>query len=281
MRGQYYAWRYALSSYFALQSKNIDTLVSRTIIRAMKHGFKHYPEQFYLGICHRGLHDDTRSENGMKAFENAIENNMAFEFDIHLSKDGILFVSHDSDLKRMTGKDGIIEELTSSEIKANYRLPDGGEIPTLEEVLNLNNEKVLTVIELKVYNDNYKELAKKTKEALKGIKDKSKVAIISFDPRALFHMGHRFERQLLLFRGKEWVKRFRFMFESIDIEMDMAKDDWVKSYRKHGGIVNCWTIETKEQVEELSPYVDAMTFQYVDKDVVIKDRKNYLKNRKR
>ncbi len=278
MRGQYYAWRYALSSYFALQSKNIDTLVSRTIIRAMKHGFKHYPEQFYLGICHRGLHDDTRSENGMKAFENAIVNNMAFEFDIHLTKDGELFVCHDSDLERVTGKKGIIEELDSATIKSEYKLHDGGEIPTLQEVLDLNGERVLMVIEIKVFNDNYKAIAKATKKVLRQIKDKHKVVIISFDPRALFYMGHRFERQLLLFRGKEWVKRFRFMFESIDIEMDMAKDDWVKSYRKHGGIVNCWTVETKEQVEELSPYVDTMTFQYVDKDVVIKDRENYLKN---
>ncbi len=244
----------------------------------MKHRFKAYPKQFYLGICHRGLHDQTRSENGMKAFENAIENNMAFECDIHLAKDGELFVCHDSDLERMTGKKGIIEELDSKTIKTEYRLPDGGDILTLQEVLDLNKEKVLMVIEIKVFNDNYKAVAKATKKILRQIKDKKKVAIISFDPRALFYVGHRFERQLLLFRGKEWVKKFRFFFESIDIEMDMAKDDWVKKYRKHGGIVNCWTVETKEQVEDLSPYVDTMTFQYVDKDIVIADRENYLKN---
>ncbi len=245
----------------------------------MKHTFKHYPKQFYLGICHRGLHDETCSENGMKAFENAINNNMAFELDIHLSKDGVLFVSHDAELERMTGKKGIIEELDSKTIKSEYRLHDGGEIPTLQEVLDLNKEKVLIVVEVKVYNDNYKAVAKATKEILKQIKDKSKIAIISFDPRALIRVGSRFERQLLLLKEKEWVRHFMPFFESIDIEYTMAKEDWVKRYRKHGGIVNCWTIETKEQVEEYSQYVDAMTFQHVDKDIVIKDRESYLKKR--
>ena len=245
----------------------------------MKHSFKHYPKQFYLGICHRGLHDETRSENGMKAFENAINNNMAFELDVHLSKDGILFVSHDADLERMTGKKGIIEELDSKTINSEYRLHDGGEVPTLQEVLDLNQERVLIVVEVKVYNGNYKAVAKATKEILKQIKDASKIAIISFDPRALIRVGSRFERQLLLLKAKEWVRYSRFLFESVDIELTMAKDKWVKNYRKHGGIVNCWTVETEEQVKDLSDYVDAMTFQHVNKDIVIADRENYLKKR--
>ena len=245
----------------------------------MKHGFSSYPEQFFLGVCHRGLHDETRSENGMKAFQNAIENNMAFELDVHLSKDGVLFVMHDSNLKRMTGKEGIIEELDSKTIKSEYRLADGGEIPTLQEVLDLNQERVLIVVEMKVVNNNYKAVGKATKKLLEQVKDPHKIAVISFDPRALMKVGHRYERQLLMVKEKDWVRHFKCFFESVDLEITQVKDPWVIRYRKHGGIVNCWTVETAEQIKDLSPYVDTMTFQHVSKDIVIADRQKYLQNR--
>ena len=245
----------------------------------MRHDRSHYSEQFFLGICHRGLHNAEYSENGLKAFENAIKNNMAFECDVHLSKDGVLFVMHDSKLERMTGKEGTIEELDSKTIKENYRLPDGGEVPTLQEVLDLVQEKVLLVVELKIVNNNYKAVAKEAKRVLSQVKDPSKIAVISFDPRALLKMGKRYERQLLLVKEKDWVKRCRFLFESLDLDIRMVKEDWVQRYRKKGGIVNCWTVETEEQVKDLSPYVDAMTFQHVSKDIVIADRKAYLKSK--
>ena len=35
------------------------------------------------GIAHRGLHNKQFTENGLKAFENAINYGVAFEFDIH------------------------------------------------------------------------------------------------------------------------------------------------------------------------------------------------------
>ena len=102
--------------------------------------------KFLEGVAHRGLHNEEFTENGLKAFENAIKNNVAFEFDIHLSKDNKLIVCHDENLKRTTGKEGIIADLTSEEIRANYKLLDGGVVPTLDELLELNNEQVPMVI---------------------------------------------------------------------------------------------------------------------------------------
>ena len=67
---------------------------------------------FLEGIAHRGLHNEEYTENGIKAFTNAIEHGVAFEFDIHLTKDGQLVVCHDENLVRTTGKEGIIEDLT-------------------------------------------------------------------------------------------------------------------------------------------------------------------------
>ena len=111
------------------------------------------------GIAHRGLHNDKYTENGMNAFSNAVRHDLPIELDIHLTKDNELVVCHDEDLKKTTGKSGIIQDLTLKEIKDNYRLLDGGEVPTLIEVMDFVNERVPLVIELKVYKKNLQMIA--------------------------------------------------------------------------------------------------------------------------
>ena len=76
----------------------------------------------FQGIAHRGLHDENKTENGLNAFKAALENGYAIELDIHLTKDNELLVCHDDNLKRTTGKEGIIEDLTLEEIRNGYRL---------------------------------------------------------------------------------------------------------------------------------------------------------------
>ena len=138
------------------------------------------------GVAHRGLHSKDVSENSLEAFRRAIEKDSAIEFDVHLTTDNELVVIHDEDLKRLTGKEGVVEYLSSKELRENYRLLDGQVIPTLEEVLDLVDERVPMFIELKVYEKNYKPLAKRFREFIEPrIKDKSKYILISFDPRSL------------------------------------------------------------------------------------------------
>ena len=64
------------------------------------------------GVAHRGLHNKEVMENSLKAFELALEANSAIELDIHITKDEQIVVVHDSDLTRVTGKFGIVEDLT-------------------------------------------------------------------------------------------------------------------------------------------------------------------------
>ncbi len=228
---------------------------------------------FLNGIAHRGLHNSEYTENGMKAFENAINHGVAFEFDIHLTKDNELIVCHDEDLKRTTGKEGIIEDLTLKEIKDNYRLLDGGEVPTLQEVIDLNNERVPMVIELKVFRKNYKPLAARFKEYLSQFKDKKNILIISFDPRSLWPIkGLGFIRSLLVAKSDEYTWPFRHTVESVDLDIQLFEEKRVRRYvKKH--FTNVWTIENEEQLKEVKEYVDTATFQYLDPQLV----KDYLK----
>ncbi len=215
-------------------------------------------------IAHRGLFNDECIENGLKAFENAINHHLAFELDVHLTKDDELVVSHDSDLFRVTNKHGIIEQLTFKEIKDNYHLLDGEEIPSLKEVLTLNNEQVPIIVELKTYNNNALKLVKRVKEELKDISDSSKIVIISFDVDALKMMDNRFKRQLLIDRNESWKWEYVRLFDGADIEQGIVSCDEAISYRKQGKTINVWTIETLEQLDNVLPFVDMVTFQKID-----------------
>ena len=219
---------------------------------------------FLKGIAHRGLHDnDKMTENGMKAFQNAIDNNVAFEFDVHLTKDNQLVVCHDENLKRTTGKEGIIEDLTSTEIREKYRLLDGGVVPTLEEVLELNNERVPMAIELKVFRKNYKPLVERFLKNLDTIKDKKKVMIISFDPRSLWPLKNKgFMRSLLIAKSDDYTWFFRHGIESIDVEKVLLKEKkYLRYAKKH--FINVWTLECEGCLANYAHLVDTATFQYL------------------
>lgn len=232
--------------------------------------------RFFYGICHRGYHNSVDIENGLRAFKNAINNDMAIELDVHLTKDDKLVVIHDSSLLRVTGKEGIVEDLTLEELKNNYLLKDDEQIPSLQEVLSLINERVPLVIELKVYKGNYKALANKLKEELKDIKDKSKYMLISFDPRALLPFKKfGIVRQLLVAHDNkhEYVYHFRNFFEGVDLEYTFLNMKKVRRYyKKH--IINIWTVEDKGIVTSSLPYVDTITFQHIDCNFVRDSLKN-------
>lgn len=220
--------------------------------------------RYLNGVAHRGLHNSTITENSISAFKSAIDNNIPFELDVHLSKDNHLIVCHDSSLKRTTNKEGIIEDLTLEEIKNNYRLLNGEEVPTLSEVLYLNQEQVPMVIELKPYNKNHRLLAKKLLDLLNAIKDHKKIIIISFYPQCLLHVKKSpFINLLLVNKENKWVYKLRKFFDGVDLEYLLFNDKKFQN-SKNEQFTMCWTIETEEAYNLSKKYADSITFQYLD-----------------
>ena len=132
--------------------------------------------------AHRGLHGKGRAENSLSAFRAAVEHGYGAELDVHLLKDGGLAVIHDSVLKRTTGAEGRVEELTTGDLK-HYHL-EGTEdtIPTFRQVLDIFEGKAPLIIELKAENNAAAlcEAACKAMEGYKGI-----WCMESFDPRCV------------------------------------------------------------------------------------------------
>ncbi len=133
--------------------------------------------------AHRGLHGNGIPENSMAAFQAALDHGYGIELDVHLLKDGNLAVIHDSLLKRTTGADGHIEDLTTEELK-QYRLEGTEEaIPEFMDVLTLYNGKAPLIIELKPEKGNHARLTEAVCDMLKTYK--GVYCLESFDPRCV------------------------------------------------------------------------------------------------
>ncbi|MCI1721817.1 MAG: hypothetical protein LKM41_03075 [Lachnospiraceae bacterium] len=84
-----------------------------------------HPGWEFLGkfrYAHRGLHSLPDSlpcipENSLPAFALAAEKGFGAELDVHFTKDLQLAVVHDSNLKRVTGEDVRVEDLTAEEMR--------------------------------------------------------------------------------------------------------------------------------------------------------------------
>lgn len=93
-------------------------------------------------IAHRGLKINDAKENTIEAFQNALKSNyyVGFECDIRTTKDHVFVINHNP----IIGTD-IISLSNYQDLKDKYN------IPTLENVLKLNTDKIM-LLEIKEIN---------------------------------------------------------------------------------------------------------------------------------
>ncbi len=99
--------------------------------------------------AHRGLHDGGRAENSLSAFAAAKARGYGIEFDLRLSKDGVLVVHHDAALNRTCGVEGRVIDKTADELSALSLCGTPEGVPTFAELLKLVDGAIPMLIELK------------------------------------------------------------------------------------------------------------------------------------
>ena len=219
--------------------------------------------------AHRGLYDKAAGipENSLSAFSRAVAHGFGVELDVHLLRDGTLAVFHDSDIRRMTGRAGYLEDLSAEEL-GDYPLDGTGEtIPQFCDVLALFEDTGLPIIvELKSFRDNYAALTERTMREL----DKFRVVycVESFDPRCVAWVRkHRPEvirgqlsQNFLKDRGKlslPMAFATTHLLSNIMVQPDFVaykfedKKNWApRLCRKlYGAQGVYWTIRSKEDLE--------------------------------
>ena len=137
-------------------------------------------------IAHRGVHNNKEfPENSMIAFRKALDKEYAIEFDIEITKDGVLVIHHDDNVKRLTEIDKNIEDMDYSEVKELRLLDTDEKIPTFKEVLDLVDGKVFLDIEIKS-TKRVDEVVDKTLKELENYK--GELSLKSFDPRIVSNL---------------------------------------------------------------------------------------------
>ncbi len=100
-------------------------------------------------FAHRGLFNDQRPENSLAAIEAAVTAGFPVEIDVQVSSDGRAVVFHDWNLKRLTGLDAKVKDVTAAEISALKLLGTDQHIPLLAETLEVINGRTPALIEIK------------------------------------------------------------------------------------------------------------------------------------
>ena len=141
-----------------------------------------------LVFAHRGG-AKLRPENTLAAFEHGLALGAdGLEFDVRLSRDGVVVVHHDATLERTTNGVGPVASLTADELARldagfhfdGFRGQAGG-VPRLEDVLRRYRD-ARCIIEMKV---NEPELAYRAIDAVRAADAVERVSLGSFGTRVL------------------------------------------------------------------------------------------------
>ena len=236
-------------------------------------------------IAHRGYHNIKEGipENSMLAFEKAIKNNLIIELDVHILRDGTVIVFHDDNIKRMTGIDKCVKEMSYDEIKEVKLQGTNEKIPLLTDVLKLVNGKVPIIIELK-YDVKCGILEK---EVIKILQNYSgKYAIKSFNPFSINYFRKKYpeairgqlasnlknERMSIL--KKLCLSKMLFNFitkpDFISYDIKSLPSRRVSVLRK-SKIILGWTIRSIDDLERAKEYCDNFICENIDvKNIVTK-----------
>ena len=216
--------------------------------------------------AHRGLHREGVPENSMAAFREALDAGYGIELDVHLLKDGSLAVIHDSDLKRVTGQAGFVEDLTAEELPRYHLLGTEETIPESRQVLELFQGKAPLIIELKSWKGNQAALAERVCREMEGYH--GPYCMESFDPWCVAWLrknrpdiirGQLSENFLKSDRAHPWILRFIVTF---CLENFLTRPDFLAYHfpdRKNPSVFLCrkvwgvegvsWTLRTREDFD--------------------------------
>lgn len=132
-------------------------------------------------IAHRGLHGNGAGENTRTAYARAIEAGYPIEMDVQLTKDGVPVCFHDDNVKRVTGVDKLIWDMTLDEVKQLKVCGTEDGVMTFAEFLKFVDGRTPILVELKQQRDGAKSgIEQKVVTLLDEYK--GEFAVQSFDP---------------------------------------------------------------------------------------------------
>lgn len=219
--------------------------------------------------AHRG---DTQSavENSLQAVRSSVEQGVdAVEIDVQLTKDGVVVLHHDYNLRRMAGVAKRVSELTYDEVarlnigNRSGKLEQIVRIPMLAEVLAEVQGKAKLIIDLKSYGPG-DELAKQVVSLINQFDMAQDCYIQSFDRQTLQQIRQlnpdiRIGQIIYFAVGDLSLLDVDFY----TIEQVMLTEQLVESAHKKGREVWVWTVNSDRNLKEVLKFeIDGIITDY-------------------
>ncbi|AXO81260.1 glycerophosphodiester phosphodiesterase [Olleya aquimaris] len=224
----------------------------------------------FLKIGHRGAKGHV-TENTLQSIQKAMDFNVdGIEIDVHVCKTGELVVFHDFTLDRLTNGTGEIGKKTLSQLQ-NLQVEDQYTIPTLREVLQLIDNKLLINIELKGEGtaiptcNIIQELINDKKWSLDNI------LVSSFQQNELVDVFNYDSNIPLGVLTKASVNQAIVFAKTINAKaihpsFSLLSKNNVQKAKEEGLLVNAWTVNTKQAIKRIKSYqVDAIISDFPDR----------------
>lgn len=195
-------------------------------------------------------------ENTIPAFESSYKAGYrGFETDIRMTKDGKLVILHDSNLKRTTDTEGVVEEMTEAQIRT-ARTNKGNKVMFLDELMDwLDSKGDVTYVEFELKTtpldlypeERLKEYCDKLYERVMRNKPAGATYLFtSSDYRGLRYLQQKYPGvQMLLITGKPCDDETIALCKALGINrlgatMDGTSRSAVKKAHEQGLIVSLW-----------------------------------------
>jgi glycerophosphoryl diester phosphodiesterase len=211
-------------------------------------------------IAHRGIFDNDKViENTIQSFLNAIEKGYAIELDLRITKYGEVVVFHDKNIKRLTGINKKVYDLTDEDLNKIKYNDCSSKIVKFKDLLKIIDGKTPLLIELKC-GKNYKKLKNLSAKVNSILRDyDGEFAIQSFHPliKTMFKndyagliVPHRKRKIYFIYKVLDFIFKYDFLSFNIDInneiiQINKPKLFWVidneakkkKAFKNNGNII--------------------------------------------
>jgi len=213
-----------------------------------------------LLTAHRGVYTDA-PENSLSAFKAAVDIGIPWaELDVQLSKDGVVMVMHDQDLKRMSGLNRRVRDMTMTEMR-EIELPwntapthRGEHVPTLEEIIDaVKGHPLKIMIEIKIYRgDDVGRLVDAIVDLIQRKDFADQCMVISMSYESLQLTRKRSPKLRLAYLVAESVGNLmRLNVDELSVRFPLATPLLIAEARAWDKPVLAWTVEDPRMMVRL------------------------------
>ena len=207
-------------------------------------------------IAHRGYWTaEGSAQNSIAALKDAHKIGVyGSEFDVHITKDGVVVVNHDDDINKVK-----IEDANYAQIK-DMKLKNGETLPTLEQYLAEGKKLAGTqmILEIKAHATPEKEdrCIAATIDLVRKFNMEKQVEYISFSLHACEQIVKANPKAVVYYLmgdlNPDEIKAKGFAGMDYYGVIFMHHPDWIEKCRKLGLKTNVWTIDNLDEIKKFA-----------------------------